>query len=54
MMDMMTIQKDMPLLEQYIYLNTAAASVMPQPVVNVMTSYLQKQASIGTLFTFFS
>lgn len=47
MMDMMTIQKDMPLLGQYIYLNTAAASAMPQPVVNVMTSYLQKQASIG-------
>lgn len=37
----------MPLLEHYIYLNTAAASAMPQPVVDVMTSYLQKQASIG-------
>jgi len=47
MIDMMTIHKDMPLLEQYIYLNTAAASAMPQTVVNVMTSYLQKQASIG-------
>ncbi|WP_155592325.1 aminotransferase class V-fold PLP-dependent enzyme [Lysinibacillus cavernae] len=47
MIDMMKIQKDMPLLEQYIYLNTAAASAMPQPVVDVMTSYLQKQASIG-------
>ncbi|MEK5232238.1 aminotransferase class V-fold PLP-dependent enzyme [Lysinibacillus sp. FSL K6-0232] len=47
MMDITSIQKDMPLLEHYIYLNTAAASAMPQPVVDVMTSYLQKQASIG-------
>lgn len=47
MIDMMKIQKDMPLLEHYMYLNTAAASAMPQPVVDEMTSYLQKQASIG-------
>ncbi|WP_341299441.1 aminotransferase class V-fold PLP-dependent enzyme [Lysinibacillus sp. FSL H8-0500] len=47
MIDITRIQKDMPLLEHYIYLNTAAASAMPQPVVDVMTSYLQKQASIG-------
>lgn len=47
MIDMKKIQKDMPLLEHYIYLNTAAASAMPQPVVDEMTSYLQKQASIG-------
>ena len=47
MIDMRKIQQDMPLLEHYIYLNTAAASAMPQPVVDEMTSYLQKQASIG-------
>ncbi|KGR85901.1 aminotransferase class V-fold PLP-dependent enzyme [Lysinibacillus boronitolerans] len=47
MIDMRKIQQDMPLLEHYIYLNTAAASAMPQPVVDAMTSYLQKQASIG-------
>ncbi|WP_257349824.1 aminotransferase class V-fold PLP-dependent enzyme [Pseudalkalibacillus decolorationis] len=41
------IRKDMPLHEKYAYLNTAAASAMPQPVVDVITDYLQKQASIG-------
>jgi len=45
--DIKKIQKDMPLLDKYIYLNTAAASAMPQPVVDAMTSYIQKQASIG-------
>ncbi|MEK4171099.1 aminotransferase class V-fold PLP-dependent enzyme [Lysinibacillus sp. FSL L8-0312] len=53
MLNMMKIQKDMPLLEHYIYLNTAAASAMPQPVVDVMASYLQKQASIGPYFPSF-
>lgn len=47
MIDMMKIQKNMPLLEHYMYLNTAAASAMPQTVVDEMTNYLQKQASIG-------
>ncbi|MGG1658104.1 aminotransferase class V-fold PLP-dependent enzyme [Brevibacillus sp. NRS-1366] len=31
----------------FIYLNTAAASVPPQPVVDTMVAYLQKTATVG-------
>lgn len=31
----------------YVYLNSAAASVPPQPVIETMVAYLQKTASVG-------
>lgn len=46
-MNIEQIRKDMPLHENYMYINTAAASAPPQQVVDTIIDYLQKTASLG-------
>ncbi|MBB6283612.1 aminotransferase class V-fold PLP-dependent enzyme [Geobacillus subterraneus] len=46
-MNLEQIRKDTPLHKKYSYINTAAASPPPQQVVDAMTDYLQKTASLG-------
>ncbi|WP_408008467.1 aminotransferase class V-fold PLP-dependent enzyme [Pseudalkalibacillus sp. A8] len=46
-MNIEEIRKDMPLHERYSYINTAAACAPPQQVIDAITDYLQKTASLG-------
>jgi cysteine desulfurase/selenocysteine lyase len=46
-LDLSQIRKDTPLNQTYSYLNSAAASPPPQQVVDVISGYLQKTASVG-------
>ena len=47
MIDLASVRADTPGIEHRIHLNNAGAALMPKPVLDVMTTYLKREADIG-------